>query len=368
MTQGHPTTYLGIKPLSIDLDTPHHIFIDISNDETENLIRRLSLIHCPSLRDILSRHVIPGISDNGTAEDERRTRLIQYALDNFSHLPPASRSDLSQKAIVPVSTGTGTALLRRPRDTVAGDVAPLFFPEEARTPSEGFRERYFKELNELGMALTINTDILLERIDAYSKSTRPYNQIEWKVKILFESGNPSQPLPEGHLKLPWIPARSLVPGGAQRFFCATECRNKESKRLLNYAMAIMEFHVSQLWIDSLGWSGPISPEHLLRQLETAMEAEDVGALDSLVAYWSIEENYTAGSPLELETRRWIPGATSRPYLYYTSAEIFFHDSQGLAPHFGKIGTYRNSERVEKFFTKIGVKRCPTFEQVHCYSC
>jgi hypothetical protein len=348
------------------LDTPDHIFIDIGNDQTEGLIRQLDLIDCPLPQDILRHHVIPRISNNGTAEDERRTKLIQYALDNFSQLPSESRSDLSQKEIIPVSTST--PLLRRPRDTVAGDVAPLFFPEEARTPTEEFHKHYSKELGELGMVLTIDTDILLERIDAYSKSDRPYDQVESKVKSLFHMGKPTESLPEEQLKLRWIPARSLVPGRAQGFFCATECRNKESEGLLKHAMAIMEFCISPSWIDSLGWGGPISPKHLLRQLEVAMEAGDIGALDSLVTYWSEEENYTAGSPLELETRRWIPGATSSPYLYYTPAEIFFHDSQDLSPHFGKIGTYRDPERVEKFFTRIGVKKCPTFEQVHYYSC
>ena len=351
------TVYVGIKGLPIVLDTPDYLFIDMSHDDTEKLSRRLGLIDCPSLPDILNYHVVPRISDTGTSDDERRTELIKFALDNFDQLPPESRAELSRKQIVPVNIST--TLLRVPREAVAGEpVNLLFFPEEERCATEDFSARYLDELKKLGMSTAVTPEILLERIDSYSKFTRQFDEIQLKVKLLFTHGNPPQPLPEEYRKLRWIPAKS--PAGDRRLFSTAECQSQGRRELLSYAMPIMEFTITPTWLDSLGWSGPLPPGQLLEQLEAVTEKRDVDAWEALVRYWCIEGNHKPGSPLGLETRKWILSASGT---YHKPEEIFLGDAQGLEPYFGTIRPPYHEGRFQPFFTGIGVKKSPTFEQV-----
>ena len=354
------TGYIGVKGLPIVLDTPGYLFIDISHNDTEKLSRRLELLDCLSLPDILKYHVVPRISDTGASDDERRTELIKFALDNFDQLPPESRAELSQKQIVPVNISTTS--LRVPGQTVAGEpVNLLFFPEEERCATEDFSARYLGKLKELGMSTAVTPEILLERIDAYSKFTGPFEKIQLKVKLLFSHGKPPQRLPEEYRKLRWIPAKS--PAGDRRLFSAAECQSKGRRDLLSYAMPIVEFTIAPSWLDSLGWSGPLPPGQLLEQLKAVTRKKDTAAWEALVRYWCIESKYKPGPPLGLETREWILSASGT---YHKPEEIFLDDAQGLEPYFGIIRAPYHEERFQPFFTGIGVKKSPTFEQVNCF--
>ena len=171
-----------------------------SYGDTEKPNCRLELIDPPSFPDFLKCHVVSKISDTGSSDDERRTKLIKFALDNFDQLPPESRAELSRKQIVPVNIST--TLLRVPGETVAGmPVNLLFFPEEERCATEDFSARYLDELKRLGMSAAVTPEILLERIDSYSKFTRQFDEIQLKVKLLFTHGKPPQQLPEEYRKL-----------------------------------------------------------------------------------------------------------------------------------------------------------------------
>jgi len=352
-----------VENLPITLDTPRHIFIDTRHHELKGLVSHLKLFKCPPLPEILEEHVVPRISETGTANDKRRRGFIEFALDHFKSLSDEARSALSTKEIVPVSAEK----LRHPRDTVAGKYAvALYFEEEERCAIRSFDETYHTELVRLGMSEDITDEIILERIRSYSSSGRSHSDINDRVSTLFSRGKPpSQPLSKEDMELCWIPG--ITPEKKHGLFSALQCRPKSFRSLCNYSMPIMKFVISQRWEKWLGWDGKLTIEQMSKQLQETNKRGDRLSLARLVDYWhkiylSGKTSPTVDAELKLESQKWIPGSSGE---FFSLTEIFFDRAKNLPPYYDTVcGRFLEAEEnVRLFLTHIGVQQAPTFDQV-----
>lgn len=315
----------------------------------------LDMAMCPQLTEIFENYVIPGIA----ITDDRilRASLVEYALQNFDLLSTKSKEELRRTEIVPVSTGSGEILLKRPGDTVAPNspVASLFFQTENRTPVEEFSNRHRSRLLELGMVNVITNEVAVERISQYASSNYPQHDIAEKAQLLIANCRyPPQLSQEVLQSLRWIPARPLM--GTEGLYSASDCRDRSFELLVKYAMPLAYFPVSNSWTRSLGWDRALPVATVLKQLEGAAKAEDSITLEYLIRHKHIS---LGQCPPELREIPWIPSAAGG---YYAPTDIFFDDFRVLSPHFGTLDN-RFKKLAKQLFAKLGVQTAPSFQQV-----
>lgn len=339
------------------LHAPNTIFIDISNIDSDQLIRGLGLAVCPSLEEILELYVVPNIID--AKDDTLRNSLVEFALKHFTRLPQSSKDILSYTEIVPVDI-TKT-VLKRPVDTVSLDLTMYFFPDEYRTPVPKFYSRYHSELTMLKMVTKVSGEFALERIAAYSQSDRPPNEVGEKARRLLERFCPSDTMkiPEDYLSLRWLPAQPLK--GIEELYSAEQCRDQTSGYLVKYAMPVMKFSVSESWREAMGWNKPLQKPQLLAQLDGAVKAEDTEALWDLITKGG--KNLADCTP-ELQEREWIPDTVGAKY--YRPSDSFFGDFSPLSPYFGTVAPKFKKWELKEILTGLGVNKVPSFSQVFIY--
>lgn len=352
-----PVNYIGIKNIPVVLHAPDTIFIDISNSDSNQLICGLELAVCPSLEETLNLYVVPNILD--TTDDALRDSLVEFALEHFNILSLQSKDILSRTAIVPVNT----AEFKRPMDTVALDLMKFFFPDEYRTPVPEFYDRYRSELALLKMTTRVSKEFVFERIQAYSQSDRPPNEVGEKAKALLKGFSPTtgMKLPQEFINMQWLPAQS--PGGVEepKLYSAKRCRDQSFEPLLKYAMPLMKFSVSDSWRVAMGWEKQLQKPQLLAQLDGALGAKDITALKHLI------DSIIKGSPNffdcipELQEREWIPDSTEANY--YRPSDIFFDDFSPLSPYLGTVAPKFQKWEYNGLLVKLGVNKEPSFSQV-----
>lgn len=360
-----PVNYVGIKDVPVILHAPNTKFINISNNDSDQLIRVLELAVCPELKEILRRYVVPNIVD--TTDDALRDSLVEFALKNFVSLSQQSIDILSRVAIVPVSTTE--AIFKRPMDTVSLDLMKFFFPDEYRTPVLKFYNRYRSELAILGMTTMISKEFVLERIKAYSQSGHLPNVVGEKATRLLASFSPTigMKLSQEYTSMQWLLAQA--PGGVEepKLYSAEQCRDRSYKSLVKYAMPLMKFDVSDKWRVAMGWDKQLQKSQLLAQLDGAVKAEDTTALRYLIMkQGTILIDYMP----ELQEREWIPDKGRLKY--YRPSDTFFDDFSPLSPYLGTVAPefkkpeYNKRARgniLEEFLAKLGVNKEPSFSQV-----
>lgn len=354
-----PVNYIGIKNIPVVLYAPNTIFIDISNSDSDHLIRKLELAVCPSLEEILNLYVVSNILD--TTDDALRDSLVGFALKHFNSLSLQSRDILSRTAIVPVDTAGTT--LKRPMDMVALDLKRFFFPDEYRTPVPEFYDRYRSELARLKMTTKVSGEFAFERIQAYSQSGRPPNEVGEKAKGLLNGFSPTTgtKLPQEFISMQWLPAQS--PGGVEepRLYSAEQCRDQSFEPLLKYAMPLMKFNVSGNWRVAMGWENQLQKPQLLAQLDGALRAKDITALEHLIdLIMTGKPNFFDCIP-ELQEREWIPDPTETKY--YRPSDIFFDDFSPLSPYLSTVAPKFKKWRYNDLLVKLGVNKEPSFIQV-----
>lgn len=356
--------YVGIKDVPVVLHAPNTKFIDISSSDSEQFIRGLELAVCPSLEEILRLYVVPNIAD--TTDDALRNSLVEFALKNFASLPQQSVGILSRVAIVPVNTTE--AIFKRPGDTVSLDLVKFFFQDEYRTPVLNFYDRYRSELAMLGMTTMVSKEFALERIKAYSQSDHPPNAVGEKATGLLAGFTPTtgMELSQEYTSMQWLPAQA--PGGVEetKLYSAEQCRDRSFEPLVKYAMPLMKFEVSGGWRVAMGWDKQLQKPQLLAQLDGAVKAEDNTALRYLI----LKEGTTLIDYMpELQEREWIPDKGQAKY--YRPSDTFFDDFSPLSPYLGTVAPeFKKPEykyHLEKFLTKLGVNKRPSFSQVFIHS-
>lgn len=352
----HPPTYIGIKDIPVTLRAPGTIFVDIKDADTMRLIIALDMVQCPEPAEIFESYVVPGIVD--TQYDDWRGSLatIEYALQNFNILSDQCSAELSQAKIVPVPGPTGKILRKRPGDIVEpnSSVAALFFPDENRVADERFCRRYYDQLLHLGMVCSIDDEVVLERIEEYGNSEHSVEDIAERVQKLIADCTAPPPLPDRLRQLRWVPACSL---DSETFLCRPEeCRGPKDEKLVRYIMPVVGFPINKAWSSCFGWDRPLPQPEILRELEEAVEADDIEALEYLIKKKHITvEDF----PEVLNTIEWIPSTSG---IYCSPANIFLDDFTNLAPHFGTLNN-RFKWYGHTFFSKIGVQTAPSFQQV-----
>lgn len=337
------------------LHASNTIFIDISNIDSDQLIRGLGLAVCPSLEEILELYIVPGIVD--TSDDALRDSLVEFALKNFAHLSQSSKDTLSCTAIVPVDTTK--PILRRPVDTVSLELMIFFFPDEHRTPIPKFYSRYHLELTALKMATKMSGEFALERITTYSQSDHPPNEVGEKARKLLDRFCPIA-IPQEYLSLRWLPAQPLG-GGPEELYSAEQCRDVKFEPLVKYAMPIIKSYVSESWREAMGWNKPLQKPQLLAQLDGAVKAEDPAALRDLITRGG--RNLIDCTP-ELQELEWIPDTAGAKY--YRPSDIFFDDFSPLSPYISTVAPEFRKWPLREFITKLEVKKEPSFSQVFIY--
>lgn len=354
-----PVNYIGIKDIPVVLHASDTIFIDISNSDSDHLIRKFQLAACPSLGEILRLYVVPNILD--TTDDALRDSLVGFALKHFTSLSLQSKDILSRTAIVPVNTVKTT--LKRPMDTVALDLMKFFFPDEYRTPVPEFYNRYHEELTLLRMTTKVSKEFALERIQAYSQSDRPPNEVGEKSKGLLKGFFPTNDMkfPQEFINMKWLPAQSPGGVGEPKLYSAEQCRDQSFEPLLKYAMPLMKFKVSNSWRVAMGWEKPLQKPQLLAQLDGALGAKDNTALKHLI------DTIIKGKPnyydciTELQEREWIPDPAEAKY--YRPSDIFFNNFSPLSPYLGTVAPKFKKSDYNGFLVKLGVNKEPSFSQV-----
>lgn len=355
-----PVNYVGIKNVPVVLHAPNTKFIDISDDDSDKLIRGLELAVCPSLEDILRLYVVPNILD--TTDDVLRDSLVEFALKNFSRLSHQSVGILSRVAIVPVNTTE--AIFKRPVDTVSLDLMKYFFPDEYRTPVLEFYNRYREELAMLGMTKMVSKEFALERIKAYSQSDHPPSAVGEKATGLLAGFIPTigMELSQEYTSMQWLPAQA--PGDIEetKLYSAEQCRDRSFEPLVKYAMPLMKFEVSDSWRVAMGWDKQLQKPQLLAQLDGAVKAEDNTALRYLIMK---EGTVLIDYMPELQQREWIPDKGQAKY--YRPSDTFFDDFSSLSPYLGTVAPeFKKPDykyRPEEFLAKLGVNKEPSFNQV-----
>lgn len=337
----------------MDLSAPNTIFVDISDKDSEDLIRTLRLARCPPLQEILDIYVILNITSAGG--NTIQAVLVEFALKNFSLLSQESKKTLSNAEIVPV--GTTGAIFRRPIDTVSIELAPYFFPCENRIPNEDFYTHHHSALVILGMVERLSRDAVLERIEAYSQLDYPPKEVGEKAKKLIGRYKPPTRLPEKYLALRWLPAH--FPGEADKLHNAGECRDRSFETLVKYAMPLMTVQVPDFWVQALGWDKPLPKSQLLKQLDSAVEKRDTEALRDL--FLRRRENLMGDCISELQERQWIPDTLGTKY--YRPADIFLDDFSCFSPYLSAVAHDFKVSRYKAFLEELGVNKEPSFSQV-----
>lgn len=363
-----PVNYVGIRDVPVILHAPNTKFINISNNDSDQLIRVLELAVCPELKEILRLYVVPNIVD--TTDDALRASLVEFALENFASLSQQSVDILSCVAIVPVNTTE--AIFKRPVDTVSLDFMKYFFPDEYRTPVLKFYNRYCLKLAKLGMTTTMSEEFVLERIKSYSQSGHPPNEVGEKATGLLANFPPTidptidMKLSQEYTSMQWLPAQAHGDVEEPKLYSAEQCRDRSYKSLVKYAMPLMKFDVSDKWRVAMGWDKPLQKSQLLAQLDGAVKAEDTTALRHLIMKrGTILIDYMP----ELQEREWIPDKGRLKY--YRPSDTFFDDFSPLSPYLGTVAPefkkpeYKRARGniLEEFLAKLGVNKEPSFSQV-----
>lgn len=334
------------------LDADHTKFIDTSQYTGDPLIS-IGLMLCPPIGKIIEDFVVPKIK--ATRDLPLRVQLVTFALAKFEELSDECKQQLSRMEIVPVDEDGETQ--KCPADVVDRGLEEYFFPEEYRTPSLKFYNKYISALRELGMASEIDHKFALDRILEYSQKSYTTREVREKAEKLIMNYKPLEELPEEYLMCQWIPASFAQKDG---LYNATECRGLKDGTLVKYAMPVMKIPVSQEWESVLGWNKPLEAKYVLRQLKGATEAKDSTALRHLITY---EMNTLIECKEDFIEEEWVPDTRG---FYHRACDIFPHDLPygDFSPYFGTLPLeFRKNPFCISLLEQMGMNYMPTFCQV-----
>lgn len=312
------------------------------------------LAFIPSQRELLENYYIPTIS-HFTGGPEYLYSLAEYILEsgNIEALSSSGRESLSGIDFITVSGNRN--IFTSPKNLVdSGSIAAKFFyPDENVFPETQLLERFRASLERLHMVSTLTPEIILGRLEAFSKRREP--DLSARLQLLLTQAHHPPLLSAEHLSLRWIPATDTL---GERVYCNSyECRDRLQSSLVKYAMPMTDLEIGSLWQVQLGWKRPVTelnvagdysqdqqpratppePRYVIKQLEEAVNRQDNSVIASLLKSGWLKSK---GVDEYLDSLAWIPGKSGG---YYLRSDVFFEEHgtifqpylDVIQPHFKK---------------------------------